>query len=78
MRPVKTQIRLGIRPFWSESSLSAWRNLGTLTAQWVDSEDADQTGWMPKLIRVFAGHTGSGTGNEAGMDINRDPVARGP
>ena len=23
----------------------------------VDSEDSDQTGWMPRLIRVFAGCT---------------------
>ena len=45
--PAKTQISLGIRPVWSESSLSA---------QWVakdpvflhaDSEDPDQTGRMP-------------------------------
>ena len=30
VRPAKTQIRLGIRPVWSESSLSAWRKLGFL------------------------------------------------
>ena len=55
--PAKTQITLGIRPAWSESSLCA---------QWVakdpsflhaDSEDSDQTGRMPRLIRVFAGRT---------------------
>ena len=23
----------------------------------ADSEDSDQTGWMPRLIRVFAGRT---------------------
>ena len=53
----KTQISLGIRPVWSESSLCT---------QWVakdpsflhaDSEDSDQTGRMPRLIWVFAGHT---------------------
>ena len=57
MRPAKTQISLGIRPVWSESSLCA---------QWVakdpsflhaDSEDSDQTGWMPRLTWVFAGRT---------------------
>ena len=57
VRPAKTQISLGIRPFWSESSLCA---------QWVakdpnflhaDSEDSDQTRWMPRLIWVFAGRT---------------------
>ena len=55
VRPAKTQISLGIRQVWSESSLCA---------QWVakdprflhaDSEDSDQTGRMPKLIWVFAG-----------------------
>ena len=30
VRPAKTQISLGIRPVWSESSLSAWRKLGPL------------------------------------------------
>ena len=57
VRPAKTQISLGIRPVWSESSLFA---------QWVakdpsflhaDSEDSDQTGQMPRLIWAFAGCT---------------------
>ena len=30
VRPLKTQISLGIRPVWAESSLSAWRKLGSL------------------------------------------------
>ena len=56
--PAKTQISLGICPVWSESSQCA---------QWVaedpiflhaDSEDSDQTGWMPKLIGVFTVCTG--------------------
>ena len=55
MRTTKTQISLSIHPVWSESSLCT---------QWVakdprflhaDSEDSDQTGWMPRLIWVFAG-----------------------
>ena len=55
VRPANTQISLGIRPVWSESSLCT---------QWVakdprflhaDSEDSDQTGRMPRLIWVFAG-----------------------
>ena len=50
VRPVKTQISLGIHPVLSESSLCA---------QWVakdpsflhaDSEDPEQTGRMPSLI----------------------------
>ena len=57
VRPAKSQISLDIRQVWSDSSLCA---------QWVakdpsflhaDSEDSDQTGRMPRLIRVFAGHT---------------------
>ena len=55
--PAKTQISLGIRPVWSESSLCA---------QWVakdpsflhaDSEDSDQIGRMRWLIWLFAGRT---------------------
>ena len=57
VRPAKTQISLGIRPFWSESSLSAWRNLGSLATHWAHSEDSDQTGRMPRLTWVFAGRT---------------------
>ena len=57
VRPAKTQISLRIHPVWSESSLSAWRNLGSLATTWAHSEDSDQTGRMPRLIWVFAGHT---------------------
>ena len=57
VHPVKTQVSLGIHPVWLESLLSAWRNLGSLTTHWVNSEDADLTGWMPRLIWVFAGRT---------------------
>ena len=42
---------------WSESLLSAWRNLGSLATHWDNSEDSDQTGRMPKLIWVFAERT---------------------
>ena len=55
--PAKTQISLGICPVWSESSMSAWRKLGSLATHWAHSEDSDQTGWMPRLIWVFAGCT---------------------
>ena len=37
--PVKTQISLGIRPVWSESSLSAWRNIGSSVIHWAHCED---------------------------------------
>ena len=55
--PAKTQISLGIRPVWSESSLSAWRKLGSLATHWAHREESDQIGRMPRLIWVFAGHT---------------------
>ena len=57
VRPAKTEIKLGIRQVWAESSLSAWRKLGFLTTHWAHSEDSDQTGRMPRLIWVFAGRT---------------------
>ena len=57
VRPAKTQISLGICPIWSESSLSAWRKLGSLATHWAHSEDTDQTGRIPRLICVFAGGT---------------------
>ena len=57
VRPAKTRISLGIRPVWSEFSLSAWRKLGSLPTHWAHSEDSDQTGRMPRLIWVFAGRT---------------------
>ena len=47
VRPAKTQISLGIRPVWSESSLSAWRKLGSLVTHWAHSEASDQTGRFP-------------------------------
>ena len=57
VRPAKTQISLGIRPVWSESSLSAWSKLGSFATHWANSEDSDQTVQMSRLIRVFAGRT---------------------
>ena len=51
------KISLRIRPVWSESSLSAWRKLGSLATHWTHSKDFDQTGRMPRLIWVFAGCT---------------------
>ena len=40
-----------------QSSLSAWRNFGSLATHWAHSEDSDQTGGMLRLIWVFAGCT---------------------
>ena len=58
VRPAHTQIRLGIRPVWSESSQCAqWVAEDPMFLQ-ADSEDSDQTGRMPRLIWVFAGRNG--------------------
>ena len=40
-----------------QSSLSAWRKLGSLATHLAQIEDSDQTGRMPRLIWVFAGRT---------------------
>ena len=57
VRTAKTQISQGIRPVWSESSLSAWRKLGSLPTHWAHSQDSDQTGRIPSYIWAFAGRT---------------------
>ena len=57
--PAKTQISLGIFPVWSETSLSALRNLGS---HWAHNEDSDQTGQVPRLIWVLAERTGDFVG----------------
>ena len=41
VRTAKTQISLGLRPVWTESSLSAWRKLGSLATNWAHSEASD-------------------------------------
>ena len=58
VRPAKTQINLGICPVWSESSLSTWGKLKSLVIIRAHSEASDQTGWMPRLIWVFAWRKG--------------------
>ena len=50
VRPAKTLISLGIRPVWSESLLSAWRNHVSIATHWAHSGDSDQTGRTPRLI----------------------------
>ena len=57
-RLAKTQISLGICPVWSESSLSAWRQFGSLATHWAHSEESDQTRRMLRLIWVLARRTG--------------------
>ena len=57
VHPAKTQIRLGIHPVWSETSLCALWVAKDPSFLQADSEDSDQTGWMPRLNWVFAGRT---------------------
>ena len=57
VRPAKTQISLGIRPVWSESSMCAQYVVKDPSFLHADSEDSDQTGRMPRLIWVFTGRT---------------------
>ena len=57
VRPTKTQISLGIRPIWSESSLCAQWVAKDSSFLYADSEDSHQTGRMPRLTWVFAGRT---------------------
>ena len=52
VHPAKTQINLGIRPVWSESSLCAQRVAKDPMLLHADSKDTDQTGQMPWLIWV--------------------------
>ena len=52
LRPAKTQIAQS-----DQSLLSAWRNTGSSATHWAHCEDSNQTGWMPRLIWVFTGHT---------------------
>ena len=57
VRPAKTQISLGIRPVWLESSLCTHWVAKDLWFLHAVSEDSDQTGRMPRLIWVLAGRT---------------------
>ena len=54
-RPLKS----ALASIQSDRSLHCplWRNLGSLAIPKAQSEGSDQTGWMPRLIWVFAGRT---------------------
>ena len=47
VRLAKTQIRLGIRPVWSESSLCAWRKPGSLATNWAPAKTLIRQGGCP-------------------------------
>ena len=50
MSHLMTKPTMGICPVWSESSLSAWRNIGSLATQSAHSEDSDQDGWSESSL----------------------------
>ena len=54
--PVKTQISLGTRPVWSESSLSAWRKLGSWATHWAHSEDWSDWEYGPADLSLRWAH----------------------
>ena len=55
VRPVKTQISLGIHPVWSESSMCTLWVAKEQMLLHADSEDSDQTGLMSRPIWVVTG-----------------------
>ena len=57
VHPRKTQISLGIRPVWLESSLSKWRKLGSLATHWAHSEDWSDWVDAQTDLSFFAGCT---------------------
>ena len=54
LRPAKTQISLDIRTVWTESSLSAWRNIGSLATHYAHWETLIRLdgcpGWSESLL----------------------------
>ena len=78
-RQTKTQINLDIRPVWSESSVCALWVVKDSSFLRADSEDSDQTVWMPRLIWVIDGRTGHFVGfvmcssNANNADPNQTP-----
>ena len=60
VRLAKTQISLGIRPVWSEFSLSAWRKVGTLATHWTHSEGSEMSEIEPVWgFQCYRNKTGS-------------------
>ena len=57
VRPKNTQISLGIRPVWPESSLCPLWVAKVPRFLQADSEDSDQIAWMSRFIWGFAGRT---------------------
>ena len=56
VHPAKTQISLCIHPVWSVFAVRM-KKPWVLSFLLSEQRRCDQTGWMPRLIWVFAGHT---------------------
>ena len=58
VRPAKTRVSLNIRQVWSESSLSAWRKLGSLATHWSTTNTLIRLGgcpgWSESLLGAHA------------------------
>ena len=61
VRPAKTQISQGIRPVWSESSLSAWWKVGTLATHWTHSEGGSEVSEIEPIwdFQYYGNKTGT-------------------
>ena len=53
VRLAKTQISLGIRPVWSESSLSAWRKLRSLATHWAQAKTLIRLGDSDRWVHII-------------------------
>ena len=69
VRPTKTEISLGIREFWSQSSSFTWRNFASLAIQNAPSEDSDQTALMRRMIWIYAEQTSQGAFSDDAVQI---------
>ena len=58
--PAKTQISLGIRLVWSESSLSTWRKLGSLATHWAIKSKGTQKVFAPYISPTVPPPSSSG------------------
>ena len=80
VHPAKTQISLGIRPVWSEYSLSAWRKLGSLATYWADVQADLSLRWTHMPICWFCHETAqifnycTGTHHSDMSHVTRKPV----
>ena len=78
IRPAKTQISLGIRPVWSESSLSAWIKLGSpaqadLSLRWAHSHFV---GFVTRRLIYNGSHHGFSVSHFSKFQIFKPGLSR--